>query len=81
MNAAPCTSLPVLPDWFCWSTLMASCPARCTCMPAGGPAAVMVERRFLTRSVIAVWSPWFTLDSTWICAACPATPFGPGTAD
>ena len=35
-NAAPWTSLPVLPDWFCWSTLMASSPARCTCMPAGG---------------------------------------------
>jgi hypothetical protein len=23
----------------------------------------------------------FTVESTWICAACPATPFGPGTAD
>src|SRR6201996_7241948 len=80
-NAAPCTWLPVLPDCFCWSTLIASWPARCTCMPAGGPAAVMEERRFLTRSVIAPWSLCDTLDSTWICAACPATPCGPGTAD
>jgi hypothetical protein len=66
----PSTWFPVLPDLACWSTLMANCPARCTCSPAGGPALAICARRSLTRLVTPVSSPPPTLDSTCSCSAC-----------
>ena len=80
-NDPPCTSLPVSPDCFCWSTAMATIPAVCTCIPAGGFAAAIVDRRSSMSVVIAPWSLVATSDSTWSCAACPDAPFGAGTAD
>ena len=80
-KAKSCTWLPVLPDCFCWSTLMANWPARCACIPAGGDDDAIAVRRLSTRSVTAVSSPVPTFDCTWSCAACPATPPGPGTCD
>ena len=80
-KAAICTWLPVLPDCFCWSTLMANCPVRCTCIPAGGDDAAIAARMLSTRSVTPFSLPVDTFDCTWICAACPSTPFGPGTCD
>ena len=65
--------LSVLPDLACWSTLMATAPARCTDRPEGGPSLAIVARRSLTRVVRpAPVPPWLTLDSTWSCAAWPS---------
>ncbi len=63
-NAKISTSLPVLPDCFCWSTWIASWPARCACMPGGGDESLITPRRSLIRVVCAPWLFWLTLDST-----------------
>ena len=81
ISAANCTWLPVLPDCFCWSTWIAIWPARCTSMPGGGDESVIAVRRLPTRSVTALLSLRFTVESTCSCAAWPSTPFGPGTCD
>ena len=80
-KAAPCTWLPVLPDCFCWSALMANWPVRCTCIPAGGDDAAIAARMLSMRPFTAVSLPVDTSDCTWIWAACPSTPCGPGTCD
>ena len=64
--------LPVDPVFFCWSTWMATAPARCTCRPDGGPARAMVLRRLSMSVVSPVWSPPPTVDCTWICSAWPS---------
>jgi len=38
--------LSVDPDFDCWSTLIATAPARCTDRPAGGRSREIVARRF-----------------------------------
>ena len=68
----PSSWLPVEPDFFCWSTWMATAPARCTWRSAGGPARTIALRRLSTRLVMPVWSPWPTSDSTCNCSACPS---------
>ncbi len=74
MNSAEkfCTLPPVLPDAFCWSTEMATSPARCTRSPAGRPARAIVERIAFTRSVCWLWPPPLALASTWSCSAWPS---------
>ena len=42
----------------CWSTVVASCPARCTCSPAGSVAAEIRALISLTKLVTLVWSNW-----------------------
>ena len=65
--------LSVLPDLACWSTLMASGPARCTDRPDGGLSVAICARRSLTSVVRPLPEPpWLTLDSTSSCAACPS---------
>ena len=65
----PSSSLPVDPDFFCWSTWIATAPARCTCTPGGGLARAIVPRRLSTSVVSPLASPWPTLDSTCSCSA------------
>ncbi len=69
----PSTWFPVVPDFACWSTLIAMSPARCTCSPAGlwvGAVLLICARRSFTSVVSPVWSPPPTLESTCSCSAC-----------
>ena len=66
------SSLPVEPDFFCWSTWIATAPARWACTPGGGLARVIAARRLPTSVVSPSASPWPTLDSTCSCSACPS---------
>ena len=46
--------LSVLPDLACWSTLIATAPARCTDRPAGGPSRAIARAQVLDQRGQAV---------------------------
>ena len=63
----------VEPDLDCWSTLIATAPARCTDRPGGGPSLEIVARMSLTSVVSPLpLPPPLTVESTWSCAARPS---------
>ena len=66
------TSLPWLPDAFCWSTWIATSPARCAWRPAGSPACAIFARSPSTRSVCWFWLPPPCTASATSCTAWPS---------